>query len=252
MEQNIINAGQDNFTLPHDVVQLPTGGVFYKNKKKTVKVGYLTANDENILLSGLQQGKENIVLGLLRNKLYEPELRAEELLDSDVEAILIFLRNTSFGPEYSVKLTDPSNGKIFESTILLDELNIKRGNVLPNEDGTFTTVLPKTNVTVKLKPLSLGEIMEIEKQSENYPLGRVAPKINWKLTKQIVELNGNTDKGQISLFVDSLPIMDSKYIRNFLNENVPSLDLKKQVLAPSGEIVNVDVNFGVEFFQPFF
>ena len=70
MEQNIINAGQDNFTLPHDVVQLPTGGVFYKNKKKTVKVGYLTANDENILLSGLQQGKENIVLGLLRNKLY--------------------------------------------------------------------------------------------------------------------------------------------------------------------------------------
>jgi hypothetical protein len=46
--------------------------------------------------------------------------------------------------------------------------------------------------------------------------------------------------------------MDSKYIRNFLNENVPSLDLKKQVLAPSGEIVNVDVNFGVEFFRPFF
>ena len=42
-------AGQMNFTLPHDVVTLPSGGVFYKTKKKSVKIGYLTAADENTL-----------------------------------------------------------------------------------------------------------------------------------------------------------------------------------------------------------
>ena len=42
--------GQENFTLPHDVVQLPSQGIFYKNKKKSIKVGYLTASDENILM----------------------------------------------------------------------------------------------------------------------------------------------------------------------------------------------------------
>ena len=26
-----------NFSLPHDVIQLPTGGIFYKNKKKSPK-----------------------------------------------------------------------------------------------------------------------------------------------------------------------------------------------------------------------
>ena len=43
---------QQNLTLPHDVVPLPSGGVFYRNKKQSVKVGYLTAMDENILLGG--------------------------------------------------------------------------------------------------------------------------------------------------------------------------------------------------------
>ena len=49
MEQDAYTAGQQDFNLPHDVIQLPSGGIFYKSKKKTVKVGYLTAIDENII-----------------------------------------------------------------------------------------------------------------------------------------------------------------------------------------------------------
>ena len=49
MEQDIYAAGQAEFNLPHDVIQLPTRGKFYKSKKKAIKVGYLTAADENIL-----------------------------------------------------------------------------------------------------------------------------------------------------------------------------------------------------------
>ena len=52
MENQARDHGQDNFTLPHDVVQLQSNGIFYKNKKKSIKVGYLTASDENILMGG--------------------------------------------------------------------------------------------------------------------------------------------------------------------------------------------------------
>jgi hypothetical protein len=52
MDNQSSQYGQQNFSLPHDVVPLPSGGVFYKNKKNAVKVGYLTANDENILMGG--------------------------------------------------------------------------------------------------------------------------------------------------------------------------------------------------------
>ena len=84
MDQSAIH-GQMDFSLPHDVVQLPTGGIFYKSKKKSVKVGYLTASDENILIGAANSsGKDGIVISLLRNKIYEPDLRPEELLNSGV------------------------------------------------------------------------------------------------------------------------------------------------------------------------
>ncbi len=60
MEQDISVYGQMNFSLPHDVVPLPTGGIFYKNKKKSIKVGYLTATDENILLNATTNNKEGV------------------------------------------------------------------------------------------------------------------------------------------------------------------------------------------------
>jgi len=251
MEENLYNAATENFTLPHDVVQLPTGGVFYKSKKKSVKVGYLTANDENYLIGSSNSG-ENIILSLLRNKLYEHDLRPEELLNGDVEAILIYLRNTSFGSEYTVNLIDPKTNKPFTATITLDELNLRKTEVQPDNDGTFTTRLPRTGVTVKLRPTTFNDTLDIDKMVSQYPPGRQAPKVTWKLLKHIVEIDGDSDRGNIATFVETLPIMDSKYIRQFLRDNEPSLDLKRTVIAPSGELVSFEITFGVEFFLPFF
>ena len=52
MEQDILNAGTENFNLPHDVVQLPSGGIFYKSKKKSVLnwIAKLSnVNDERVI-----------------------------------------------------------------------------------------------------------------------------------------------------------------------------------------------------------
>ena len=244
--------GQQNFSLPHDVVKLPTGGVFYKNKKKSVKVGYLTAADENILMAGDSVGKDGLVITLLRNKIYEPDLRPDELLQGDLEAILIFLRNSAFGPEYNVTLTDPGTDKKFNATILLDELYIKETSQKPSEDGFFVVKLPKSNVTVKLKPLSFGELTELDRMAENYPAGRIAPKQTWKLNKMVVDVDGNSDISHITQFIEALPISDAKFIRNFVDENEPRLDLVRKVNAPSGKEVYANIAFGVEFFRPFF
>jgi hypothetical protein len=254
MEPNVNEYGQVNFNLPHDLVPLPSGGIFYPSKKKSVKVGYLTAADENILINfnPNKTVKESIVLPLLRQKLYEPDLRPEELLDGDIEAILIFLRNTSFGPEYNITLTDPKTQSQFVSTIILDELNIKKNKLEPDSDGTYTTTLPKSNVTVKVKPLTMRDTIEIENIIDSYPQGRIAPVITLRLNKMIVEINGNKDRGEIAKFIETMPIGDSKYLRTFINENEPKLDLNREVIAPSGEKVNVQITFGVEFFRPFF
>ena len=41
----------DEYKVPYDVIELPSQGLLYKNKKSNVKVEYLTAYDENILTS---------------------------------------------------------------------------------------------------------------------------------------------------------------------------------------------------------
>jgi hypothetical protein len=247
MENQSRDYAQNNFSLPHDVVPLPSQGIFYKNKKKSIKVGYLTANDENILMGG----GNDMTQTLLRSKIYEPDVRIEDLLEGDIESILIFLRNTAFGPEMELNLVDPITKKPFKGTVRLDELNINKGQ-LPSEDGTFITMLPKSQTTVKLKPMTYGEIMEVQKMVESYPQGRTAPKVTWRLNKQIIEINGVEDRSEISKFIDQMPIADSKYIRKFMDDNEPRLDLTRTVIAPSGEKLTVNVGFGVDFFRPFF
>jgi hypothetical protein len=248
MDENLVKYGQENFSLPHDVITLPTGGRFYKSKKKSVKVGYLTAADENLLMSN----SADIVTQLIRSKLYEPDLKSDELMQGDIEAILIFLRNTAFGPEYKINLVDPDTGDKFETSILLDELNIKKPEVEPDDNGYYSTVLPKSEVPVKLKPLSTKELNEINDLAKTYPNGRIAPRITWLLQKQIVEVNGIKDQGEINKFITSMPILDSKYVREFLDKNEPRLDLVKTVFTPSGKKIDVAINFGVEFFRVFF
>lgn len=248
MEDKSREYGQQHLTLPHDVVPLPSQGKFYKNKKKSIKVGYLTAADENILLGGV----DDITYALLRNKIYEPDIRIEDLLDGDIEAILVFLRNTSFGPEIELTLSDPSTKKTFSTNVRLDELDIKQPQFEPNEDGTFSTVLPKSGNSVKLRLLTYGDNIEIQKTLDSYPVGRVSPRITLTLQKQIVDIDGNSDRGEIAKFVEMMPIMDSKYIRKFISDNEPKLDMSRVVIAPSGEKLTVNVGFGVEFFRPFF
>lgn len=247
MDENI-KYGQENFNLPHDVITLPSGGKFYKSKKKTAKIGYLTAADENLLMSNAP----DMVTQLIRSKLYEPDLRPDELMQGDIEAILIFLRNTAFGPEYKVKVNDPDTGNLFDATILLDELNFAEIEVEPNEKGQYETILPKSQANVKLKPLTTKETREIDDMAKTYPTGRIAPRVTWMLQKQIVEVEGSSAQEDINKFIQSMPISDSKYVREFLDKNEPRLDLRKSVITPSGKKVDVRINFGVEFFRPFF
>ena len=242
--------GQMNMNLPHDVVPLPSGGLFYKNKKKALKVGYLTAQDENLLVS--TSTNKNLIQTLLRAKIYETDIHVDDLLESDVEAIMIFLRNTAFGPEYIFNLLDPKTNKKFESTVVLDELNIIQPKLKPNDKGLFELNLPKSGSNVLCKLLTLRDINMLSDMRESYPVNVTVPLITKRLELHIINVDGNEDREFIAQFVNTLPIMDSKFIRSTMKDCEPRLDLKRQVTAPSGEKVNVEITFGAEFFRPFF
>ena len=242
--------GQQDFNLPHDVVELPSRGKFYANGKSSIKVGYLTAADENSLLG--QRNPENIIQNLLRAKIYEPNMDINELLDCDVEAILIFLRNTSFGSKYTFTLRDPKTLKEFETSVTLDELSIKKPTIEPDTKGLFEFKLPKSGKNVKCRLLTIGDTQEISKLEDSYPEGVIVPTVTKRLEKTIIEIDGINDKAQIAQLIQSLPIADSKYIRSTMRDAEPRLELERVFTAPSGEKVTSRITFGAEFFRPFF
>ena len=243
--------GQMDFNLPHDVVSLPSKGIFYKPKKESLKVGFLTANDENLLTSP-NIFKDGIVYNLMKSKIYEPGFDVNQMLEVDIQAILIFLRNTSFGSEYEYSLVDPKTNARFDTSVVVEEIDVKKATHGPDDNGFFEFMLPKSKKKVKLRLLTLGDSREIDKMQDQYPEGMVAPIVTRRLEKQIVSLDGDTNKENISKFVTQMPIMDSKEIRKFIRTCEPQLDLTKHVIAPSGEKVTFNVTFGAEFFRPFF
>ena len=97
--------------VPYDVVELPSRGLFYANKKSSVKVTYLTAADENILTSPNVLNSGRLIDTLIRTKIVDRDINIDTLLECDKEAILVFLRNTAYGPEYDIKLIDPETKK---------------------------------------------------------------------------------------------------------------------------------------------
>jgi hypothetical protein len=243
--------GQIDFNLPHDVVPLPSKGIFYKNKKQSLKIGYLTAQDENILLSTTIRS-QGVVKTLLKNKIYEPDMLVDELLECDIQAILIFLRNTSFGSDYIFKLKDPQTGREFEKTILLEELNIIPPKYQPNPEGLFEFITPRAGHKVLMRLMNMSDLETLDKLSEGYPEGMTVPIVTKRLEMQIVEMDGSRDKEKISMQIQNMPIVDSKYLRTEIQLCEPKLDLKRIVTAPSGEKVDVNIAFGAEFFRPFF
>lgn len=244
----------ENFdpTIAYDIVQLPSHGIHYPNNKKSVKVAYLTAADENILTSPNLVQNDLVVDELLRRKILDKDIDIDILAEEDRQAVLIFLRNTAFGTEYKLVLTDPKTNKDFEITIDLATLKIKDFDLSQNSNGEFEYHLPITKKTVTFKFLTPKQERELEQLKTGVTGTQVVPYNTKKLEMMIKSVDGNSDQMAIYQFIQKLPIKDSQDFKNFVNKNKPGLDLVQQVTTPSGEKVFARVDFGVEFFRPFF
>lgn len=247
MEQYIIDP-----TISYDVVELPSRGIYYQNKKKSLRVAYLTASDENILSAQNLIQSNTVIDELLKRKILDKDINIDDLVDEDRNAILIFLRNTAFGPEYNFYLKDPKTDQEFTSVIDLSEVKFKDFTLQSDENGEFKYFFEKSQIEITFTFLTKKQKKELEEISKSWNGTGVAPLVTKELEMMIKSIAGNRELMNIHNFVNKLPIKDSQDFRKFVRENKPNLDLTKKILAPSGEELTVEVGFGVEFFRPFY
>jgi len=252
IDDYIKEISQPQYSSNFDVLPLPSKGKIYRNKKPSVKVSYMTTSDENILTSPNLLKSGQFLEILINRKLLENGLRYNDLHIGDMHAIMIWLRSTAYGHMYPVTLLD-ENDVAFETQINLDELNIKYLEVDADKEGLFDYTLPLSKDILKFKLLTVGDINEIQDKlkkdaDEENPVNYIS---TYTLQKQIVEFNGSRDENMLKQFIDNIRIMDSKSLREYINEIESGVELYDiKVSTPGGGTISTFLPLNFRFLWP--
>ena len=153
-------------TAQYDVIQLPSNGQCYKNKMDRVPVAYLTAYDENIITSP-NLYKDGLVIDfMLKNKIVNKEINPDDLVSGDVDAIILFLRATSYGPDFPIVVVDPDTGEQIESVVDLSKLKPKEFKLIGDENGWFEFETPIKKDKIKFRYLTRKQEKQLQKLNE--------------------------------------------------------------------------------------
>ena len=157
-------------SVQYDVIQLPSNGQCYRNKMDRLPVAYLTAYDENIIMSP-NLYKDGLVIDfLLKNKIVNKEINVDDLISGDVDAIILFLRATSYGPDFPIIVSDPETGEQIETTVDLTTLKPKEFTLIGDENGWFEYVTPIKKDVIKFRYMTRKQEKQLRKvtELENY------------------------------------------------------------------------------------
>jgi hypothetical protein len=161
-----------DFTESFDVIPLPSKGQCYEGNMSTIAVSYLTANDENMIVSPNLYRDGLILDYLLKAKIKNKNIDPDDLLEGDREAIILWLRATGYGTQYPITVTDNKTGIEFDTILDLTQIKHKPFVLEGDENGYFNYTLPVSKDEVKFRFLTHGDIKQIE-EIENEELVNV-------------------------------------------------------------------------------
>ena len=153
-------------SLAYDIIQLPSNGQCYRNKVDRVPVAFLTAYDENIITSP-NLYKDGLVIDyLLKSKVVNSDINVEDLVSGDADAIILYLRATSYGPEFPIVVADPDTGEQIDTTIDLTTLKPRDFNLVGDENGHFEYTTPIKKDKIKFRYLTRKQERQLRQVTE--------------------------------------------------------------------------------------
>jgi len=108
-----------------EIVKLPSRGLFYSDGLSEVAIEYMTSKDEDMLTTPSLIESGVVLDMLLKRKIKTQGVNPDNLLTGDRNAIILFLRTSSYGSDYTVLVTDPRNNTTFKTTVDLTKLKYK-------------------------------------------------------------------------------------------------------------------------------
>ena len=251
------------FVTPTEFVELPSKGKFYPaghplHNVDVLEVKYMTAKEEDILTSRTLLKKGIAIDRMLQSVIVRSDVNIDDLLTGDKNALIVAARVTGYGADYAATVACPSCGANHEFVFDLEDTTIVSGEeyedygVKTSGGGNFSIVLPKSKAEVEVKPMTsrdekrLLQMME-SKAKKNIPETNLTD----QLRLMIVSVNGYTDENYINSFIEAMPALDSRILRNTYQKIIPNIDLTQDYTCPGcGFASEMEVPFGANFFWP--
>jgi hypothetical protein len=241
---------ENKFNMPTEVVELPSKGLVYPETSPLtsgkIEMKYMTAKEEDILTNQAYIQKGTVLDELLKSLIVTPNVKYEDLVVGDKNALLVAARILGYGKDYTFNYSGE------EQTVDLSAVENK-----PIDESLFTPgknefefTLPSTGVKITFKLLTghdekkiNAELEGIKKINKNN-----SPELSTRLKYMITSVEGNVEQKTIRDFVDnSFLARDSRAFREYIKEVQPDVDL---TFFPDGSDSKVNIPVGLSFFWP--
>ena len=232
-----------SFVVPTEFVELPSKGLLYTQNhplhgQDSIEIKQMTAKEEDLLTSKTLLKKGIAIDRLVQSLLVDKRIKVDSLFVGDKNAIIIAIRKSGYGAEYSTKITCPNCGAVQKRTFNLNEFNTYSGqdidklDIINNADGTFTTELPKTKLSITFRLLTghhektLVSGMKLDRQQKHHERA---------VTRQL----------------KNIPSMDSRHLRLCYKLAAPDVELTQQFICEECDFdQDLEVPLTADFFWP--
>jgi len=252
-EKSMMRETDPDLMTSYEIVKLPSKGLFYSSKISEVNVEYMTSKDEDLLTTPSLIESGTVLDILLKRKIKTAGISPEELLAGDRNSIILFLRSSSYGAEYSVQVPDPRTNVLFKTTVDLLKLQYKEVKETPDQYGYFRVELPMRKKTVVFRLITSGEDTKIFKKAEAIQEAygeEFSQYSTMKLKSSIISIDDKTDRSYIDKFVDAMPALDALTIRRKIIDVSPDVDMEYEFCTKDEYKFKAQLSVGIDFFFP--
>jgi len=251
-----------HFVAPTDFVELPSKGQYYPEGhplcgQEHLEIRQMTAKDEDILTSAALLKKGVAVERLIQNLIVDKNIKTEDILVGDKNAILITARTSAYGASYETKIQCPFCNHYSNYEFDLNDVKTQGGEsdvegVTITENKTFMVTLPTTKAQAEIRLLTGADeqkFMFMLQQHKKHNLKQTTVTDQMKMF--VVSVNGAADPTQVSNFIDNMPARDSRHLRSVYAKINPTVDLTQYFacLYCNSE-TKLEVPLTADFFWP--
>ena len=238
------------FKFPTEEIELPSKGLIYPKDSPLssgkVEMKYMTAREEDILSNQSYIQKGTVLDKLLDSLIIDKNIKTDDLIVGDKNALLIASRVLGYGKDYEVQIKGESY-IIDCSTLENKEFDESKFEAGKNE---FSYTLPSTGTVITYKLITGLDERQINREVAGLKkLNKDAsPELSTRLKHVILSVDGQSEKKDIREFVDNYCLAkDARAIREFYSSISPDVDM---VYYKEGREEAADIPIGIGFFWP--